>query len=139
MLHEGVSMANIFISYSRQDDTAVSEFVEEMSKDENLKISKDIPVGERWSDSIELAIEDSDAIIFLVSPAFLSSPYCQYELGFALGQNKISNTPVLPIIIKAVDDNAMPTIWKDKITIDATKMSKQRLRDLVKSYIEKRK
>jgi hypothetical protein len=134
--------AKIFISYAREDKSAAEKLAEELSKDPDLKIFYDrdtIFHGEDWGDKIAEEITNSDAILLLISPRFLSSAYCSYESGFALKQNQIANTPLVPIYIRTVDQNSLPPFLKDRTGIDARKISSRKLLDMIKSTIAQHK
>lgn len=58
----------------------------------------DIEPSREWQAEIESALRTMDALVALVSPGFISSQWCDQEVGIALGRGK----PVIPIMLNAV-------------------------------------
>jgi tetratricopeptide (TPR) repeat protein len=95
-------MADVFISYSRQD----SEFVQRLN---NAFINagrlawvdwQNIPRGEDWWREIERGIEEAESFIVVVSQHWLTSEICHKELGYARQNGK----RVLPLIRERIQD-----------------------------------
>lgn len=101
------SSAKLFISYSHSDKTFKDELVKHL---EPLKVNgvfsdyfvdDKIPVGGHIDESLALELAKYDFILFLVSPDFLSSPYCvDVELKDAMFRLVESNVQIIPIVIK---------------------------------------
>ena len=53
----------------------------------------DIEPGHEWQVEIENALKTMDALVAIISPEFLGSKWCDQEVGYALGRNKL----VIPI------------------------------------------
>lgn len=53
----------------------------------------DIEPAHEWQSEIESALRTMDALVALISPEFMSSKWCDQEVGYALGRGKL----VLPI------------------------------------------
>lgn len=70
---------NIFISYSHKDKNILNELNRHFQSipDTNIDVWDDnfISPGDKWKESIDLAMERADVAILLVSPDFLSSDF----------------------------------------------------------------
>lgn len=49
----------------------------------------DIEPTKEWQDEIERALRTMDALAAIISPGFLSSQWCDQEIGFAIGRGKL--------------------------------------------------
>ncbi len=99
-------MADVFISYAREDGALVRELVEllgERGKDVFVDWSG-IEPSDRWADSIREAIEGADDIVCVLSPDFLASAVCAEELALAASLNK----RLVPVVAQAVDPESVP-------------------------------
>ena len=99
--------SDVFVSYRRKDvDFArvVVEALEEAGKEVWIDW-EDIPPGSvDFSDDIKRGLEGADALIAILSPDYLESPYCMMEVGYALELNK----RVVPVIWKKIDGLDIP-------------------------------
>ena len=87
-------MSRIFLSHSSNDnasaialrDWLVGEGWNELFLD--LDPDRGIAAGERWERALNEAARRCEAVLFLVSRAWLSSPWCKNELNLARRLNK---------------------------------------------------
>lgn len=95
-------MADVFISYARED----TEFVRRISSDlaKNNRDTwvdwEDIPLTADWLEEAYAGIEGADAFVFIISPASIKSGPCTLELEHALENNK----RLIPILRREVTD-----------------------------------
>lgn len=90
--------AKIFISYSRKD-LVLAERLRNLLMKENFGVAIDtegIAPGEVWQPRLGSMIASSDIVVPLVSPDFLASDVCGWELGEAKKLGK----KILPIAIR---------------------------------------
>lgn len=99
----------IFVSYARANRDLATRFLKKFR--EQAAPSKhyhytfwrdnDILIGEKWHEEIQIALEQCDVGLVLVSPAFLGSQYIQdHELPrFVKGRGK----PVIPVLLQPID------------------------------------
>jgi hypothetical protein len=99
----------VFISYARANRELASRFLKKFheqaapSKHYHYAIwrDNDILVGEKWHDEIQVALDQCDVGLVLVSPAFLGSQYIQdHELPKFV---KDGDKPVFPVLLQPVD------------------------------------
>ena len=72
---------------------------------------EELQPGENWPRAIGEAIEAADAIVVLISKAFLRSPHTRQEWDFALGSKKHAGR-VLPVLMPKTPPEAVPWILK---------------------------
>lgn len=84
-------MADIFISYSRNDTDFVYSLHKVLTCDKNKDVwtdFEDIPPAARWRSEIATAIEQADSFVFVISPDSVASEECRQELSYAIKQHK---------------------------------------------------
>lgn len=98
---------NIFISYSRDD----RPFVERLSGDlrrfglETWVDIENIKPGSRWDEELDRALQESNALIFVLSQNMVESRWVLAELQhFASAGNKA----IFPVIIEDIDSTQVP-------------------------------
>src|SRR5215475_11044837 len=97
----------VFISYSRKDS---AEFADELVA--GLEYGgfapfldrHDIAAGEDWEARLGGLIEQSDTVVFVVSPEAVKSERCEWEVDKTLALSK----RLLPVIYKSVPDAEIP-------------------------------
>src|SRR5262245_16690044 len=101
----------VFISYSRKDSTA---FVDELVLGledrgfEPILDRHDIKPGEPWEERLGGLIEQSDTVVFVVSPEAVKSERCEREIDKTLALSK----RLLPVIYKPPDTEIPPKLSK---------------------------
>src|SRR4029453_2018084 len=97
----------VFISYSRKDSAA---FADELLA--GLEVAgfapfldrHDIKPGEPWEARLGGLIEQSDTVVFVVSPEAVKSDRCDWEINKTLALSK----RLLPVIYKSLPDTKIP-------------------------------
>jgi len=99
-------VADVFISYSRTD----SEFVQRLASS-LLELGRSpwvdtvgIPDAEMFPQAIRTAIEESDAFLFVITPASVSSSFCEQEVAYARTLAK----RIVPVLRERVPDDEIP-------------------------------
>ena len=106
-------MKKIFLSYSHKDTEIADYLRNELIKrgiadvwdDSKLKSS-----GVNWAEKVLEAIDQSSAVIMLISPDFFSSNMMFLELGYASEGGK----NIIPVIISDVNVNLLPNALKSR-------------------------
>jgi len=90
-------MADVFISYSRQDQAFVRALFGalEVAGQDTWVDWEDIPLTTDWWAEIREGIEEAKAFVFVMTPASLASQVCTLEVALALTLHK-RIIPVLP-------------------------------------------
>ena len=96
-------MARVFVSHASQDSDLASEVFgwltdegHELFYDRDL--SAGITVGEQWQDRLFERLRWADAVVCLVTSAYVASPWCSAEVGMAISRG----SRVLPVLLEAV-------------------------------------
>lgn len=99
----------IFISYSHSDEWLKDELVKHLSalrRNGVIDVWHDrlIPPGGALGSQIDANLGDSDVILLLISPDFISSDYCfTVEYQKALERHKKGEIDIVPVIIRDCD------------------------------------
>src|SRR3990172_3083850 len=91
----------IFISYSRRDKLFARK-LHNAVKAAGIDAWVDwegIPLSSDWMKEITIAIEGSDAFVFVTSPDSINSKYCIEELELGIKYNK----KILPVLYREPD------------------------------------
>ena len=99
-------MANVFISYSREDWAFVEPLCSALAasgQDVWLDAER-IPPGTDWREGIERGIDEADAFAFVISPDSLASEVCRLELDYALARGK----RIVPVVCRDPDGSSIP-------------------------------
>lgn len=100
-------MSDAFISYARRDGKEftlrLKQALDDLGKDVWVDL-EDIPPASRWEEELREGIANSDALIFVISPASIASEHCLRELTHAVGLNK----RVIPINFAPVIAGVLP-------------------------------
>lgn len=97
----------VFISYSRADTAFADELVVGLDYDGGFDVSIDrtaIHEGEAWQDRLASLIGSADTIIFILTPGFVESKICQWELAEAQRLSK----RLVPVLVQEIDIGALP-------------------------------
>jgi hypothetical protein len=97
----------VFISYSRKDSAAFADELVLGLEDRGFEPfldRHDIKPGEPWEARLGGLIEQSDTVVFVISPESVKSERCVWEVDKALGLSK----RLLPVIYKSVPDSEIP-------------------------------
>ena len=99
-------MADVFISYAREDQEFVRELQEALEERErNTWIDwKDIPLTAKWKEEVFCAIEQADSFAVVISPDYIGSKPCREELDHAA----INNKRMVPLWHRDVADEEVP-------------------------------
>ena len=110
---------NIFISHSHSDKATVRKIAEDLKRhgitiwlDEEL-----ITPGDNWLDKINSAVENSDAILVIISRNTEQSRWQTSEIAFAVSaQRQNSTKKIIPILIDR--EAEVPFFLKDRLYCD---------------------
>ena len=107
-------ISKIFIAYSREDDSYLTELRTHLSPIErtsNIKIWYDgkIEPGVVWESAIKKNLHEADIILLLLSASSLASDYFyEREVKDAIERHEQSTTKVIPIILRPCSWRATP-------------------------------
>jgi len=99
-------MNDVFISYSRRDKVFTQKLYEAL-KAVNRAVWADwdsIPAASDWFAEIKEGIEQTDSVLFVLSPEWIKSNECRKELAYAVEMGK----RLFPILYIPVDPKDVP-------------------------------
>lgn len=105
-------MTDIFISYSRKDESFVRRLhaiLVEQHKDVWVDW-EDIPRGSDWLQEIYAAVEAADLFLVVISPDSMISEVCNQEIHHAIENGK----RIIPVIRREIDERQLAGDWFDK-------------------------
>jgi TIR domain-containing protein len=108
----------VFISYSRQDREIAARVADRLTEG-GLATWLDfeqLNAGDSWTSQSQMALNRSDAVVVLVSPALLGNRQSLQEISYA--QNV--GVPVIPVRVGKVGDRDLPLELARLQMVDAT-------------------
>ena len=99
-------MGDVFISYSRRDKDFVVRLHDALKRaGRDVWVDwEGIPPSAEWMREIHAAIEDADAVLFVISSHSAASPVCAQEVLHAVGNNK----RLIPVVLEDIDPALLP-------------------------------
>ena len=82
----------------------------------DLDPERGLVAGERWLDALKAAAHRCEAVLVLVSEAWLASKWCQAEMNTA----RMLGKRVLPVLIEPIDFDVLPIDMTAEQIIDQT-------------------
>jgi hypothetical protein len=98
----------IFLSYSYQDKTWVSEFAHAL-QEQGVNIwfdAEQIALGDKLQDRLENALRGSNVLVVILSKNSVQSRWMYFEIGAALADNK----KIIPIVVDDVGHEQLPPL-----------------------------
>ena len=94
----------VFISHAQGDKTLVSKLAEEIKKS-GLEVWSESEVlpADNWAAEVNKALQASEAMVVLLTPASLRSNQVRREIEYALGDKKFSHR-LIPVIVGSAHD-----------------------------------
>jgi hypothetical protein len=90
----------VFISHSHSDEKLARK-VATILKDSGLEVwddRREIMPGDNWAAKVAQALEESDAMVVLLTPDALRSSLVRREIEYALGEKGYSNR-LIPVLV----------------------------------------
>ncbi|MEL6222624.1 MAG: toll/interleukin-1 receptor domain-containing protein [Cyanobacteria bacterium J06627_8] len=93
----------VFISHAFTD-TELAKRVAQALRKAGFHVWDDTQVlpGENWAEELSRALEESDAMVVLLTPNAVSSSNISYEVGYALGRQEYKGR-LIPVIAAPVE------------------------------------
>ncbi len=125
-------MANIFISYNREDKDETKALVDDMEKlGHNVWFDQELSGGQKWWTQILESICNCDLFVFVLSVDGLDSSACglEYEYADALGKT------ILPVLVgEGVSPNLLPPVLSQIQFVDYRKPDRNAILNLAKAF-----
>ncbi|MEH2247114.1 toll/interleukin-1 receptor domain-containing protein [Nostoc sp.] len=88
----------VFISHSSKDTKLVKQIVDAL-RNADFQVWNDTQIfpGDNWAQLIANELRESDAMVVLLTPNSVDSPYINAEVGYALGEQGYKGR-VIPVL-----------------------------------------
>ena len=89
----------IFITYAHVDRFLVKSQIVEVLRHANHDVWFDerLIAAQDWKQQLQIAIADSDALLYAMTPESVASDWCQWELSKAVELDK----PIIPVLLQS--------------------------------------
>lgn len=89
----------VFISHAHQDSALARKIADALQKD-GLDVWDDryIMPGDNWAEKVSQALDESKAMVVLVTPEALQSEWVRREIEYALGKKDYNNR-LIPVLV----------------------------------------
>ena len=103
----------VFISHADVDETFVKKLAAGLEEAgfEAWDASREIFPGDNWADKTARALQESEAMVVLLSPDALRSGSVRREIDYALGEQRYSNR-LIPVLPKELNEEEIPWILR---------------------------
>ena len=122
----------IFLSYP-QTDRGTASHIAEVLRGKGFEVDlNDRKLNLQMDGFPELkkAIRRSKFMVILVSPDFLTSQWCNFEAGVAIGESlEHPEKHVLTVLLRGVKRSEVPALLRPSRALDATEMNDDELAD----------
>lgn len=95
----------VFLSHAHSDAPLANRIVNELSKNglDVWDADRELLPGDNPASETARALEESDAMVVLLTPAALNAPHVMRELSFALGAKNFRNR-LIPVALRSSGD-----------------------------------
>ena len=91
-------MARVFLSYAREDLAVAEESVGRMkAQGHEVFYDADLVVGDQWQERLLEQLRWADAMVCLITTAYVASTWCSAEVGIAIARG----SRVMPVLVEA--------------------------------------
>ncbi len=111
-------MTQVFISYSERDRETMEKIRNSLRR-ESLTVwtnTTDIQTGEDFQSAIDRGIEQTDNLVYLLSPDSVESEFVRKEIDYALSLHK----RIIPVLVRETPPESIPNALQGVQYIDLT-------------------
>jgi len=100
-----IKKMRVFISHASEDADLARALAKHLSKMglEAWSSDADVLPGENWAAKISEALDHSEVMVVLMSPAAVKSKWVREEIQYALGSNRYAGR-VIPVLVEPTED-----------------------------------
>jgi len=104
----------LFISYAHEDEAHKKNLQMHLAGLKYAKLidewnDREIMPGEKWDDAIKKNLQDSDVVLFLVSPYFMGSSYINdVEINRTIERYNQGEVRIIPVIVEPCEWTLLP-------------------------------
>jgi len=94
-----ITNMKVFISHSHKDEPLAKRIAEVLRK-AGLDVwdEREILPGDNWAEKVATALNESNAMVVLLTAEALKSRWVQHDISFALGENRYRKR-LIPVIV----------------------------------------
>ena len=102
----------VFISHSNQDNLLARKIARVLQK-EGLEVwdEQNILPGDNWAGKVAEALDESQAMVVLLTPHALASEWVRREIEYALGKENYTKR-VVPVVVGQLSEESFPWILR---------------------------
>lgn len=99
------SKMKVFLSHAREDATVADVLRAGLAKAgfEVWPDAQQLMPGDNWALELGKTLQKAEAMVVLLSPAALTSPYVQREIEYALGDQRFKGR-LVPVVVRSVKE-----------------------------------
>jgi TIR domain len=106
---------NVFISHA-STDAHLAKRIADVLRESGFQVwdETELLPGENWAAKLGEALQESDAMVVLLTPDSLRSPNVNYEVGYALGKENFKGRliPVIAAPSEQLPQESIPWVLK---------------------------
>lgn len=124
--------SSVFLSHASAD-RRLADAIAGTLEGASLTVWSDklVPVGANWDTAVEDALERSEAVVLVVSPAFLESSHGLFEAGMAIHRSRQGGGRLVPVLVGDLDFEAVPLPLKHTQVLDGRGLDEAEIADRV--------
>lgn len=124
----------VFLSHAHSD-AALAQQISNALAENGLEVwdsEQDLFPGDNWAGEVARALEESEAMVVLLTPEAMNSPHVRHEISYALGAKNYSNR-LFPVVVGLAEDfpvrsvpwivRELPWVELEDTDVDATKVT----------------
>ena len=102
----------VFISHSNQDNLLARK-IARVLQEEGLEVwdEQNILPGDNWAGKVAEALDESQAMVVLLTPHALASEWVRREIEYALGKENYTKR-VVPVVVGQLSEESLPWILR---------------------------
>ncbi len=134
-------MMKVFISHS-QEDEVLARRIADVLKKEGLDVwdDREIFPGDNWAEKVATALNESNAMVVLLTADALKSRWVQHDISFALGEMRYKKR-LIPVIVGSPEKSTgtyYPWILNrlKTIRLDAHENNEEDLKQIARALLE---
>ena len=130
----------VFISHAHADAPLAAKLSEGLEQT-GLEVwdpGRDLLPGDNWAAEVARALEESEAMVVLLTPHSINSPYVRREMEYALGAKNYSNR-LIPVVVggpESLPEQQIPWIVRQLpwFKLDRRGAAVQPIADAIRSH-----
>ncbi|MCY7350995.1 MAG: toll/interleukin-1 receptor domain-containing protein [Cytophagaceae bacterium] len=104
---------NVYLSYSHSDAALAWKVADSLRK-EGFQVwdDREMQPGKNWAEAMGNALRESEAMVILLTTAWLQSPHAQRDLEYALSERKFKGR-LIPVVAGDIPIEEVPWVLRE--------------------------